>query len=215
MKRITIISGHYGSGKSECSINLAIHHRVSMVVDLDIINPYFRSREQEKLLATYGIEMIASPLENALGSDLPYISKKIYLPLYDTSKTAIYDLGGSVSGARLVRQITDYLTNDYDHLLCVNIYRDETKDEASIIQTIHAIEGSSGIKVTGFIHNSHLLRETTIEDVVVGQKILRKVAKKMQLPIVYTCIFEDVDLKNKQFDGEMILMKLYLRNLWL
>src|SRR5690554_6078317 len=100
MKRITFITGHYGSGKSEFAANMAITHKVDMVVDLDIINPYFRSRELFRLMADNNIKLISSPLKDKPGSDLPYIDKEVFSPFSDPAARAIIDLGGDRPGAR-------------------------------------------------------------------------------------------------------------------
>ncbi|MGD9605302.1 MAG: ATP-binding protein [Bacilli bacterium] len=216
MKRITFIAGHYGSGKSEFSLNLAIQKKVSMLVDLDIVNPYFRSRELETLLNEYHVKMISSTLDNALGSDLPFISSKAFQPFANPQQTAIFDLGGDGVGAKLMRQFTDFVNKDEaDLLFCINVYREETDDALKIIKMINQIEGSSGFKVTGLINNSNFLRETTIDDVLNGQAIIEQVAIKTHLPIVYTGLYEKIDYHQSSLSGEIILLKLYLRKSWL
>lgn len=216
MKRITFIAGHYGSGKSEFSLNLAIAKQVSVLVDLDIVNPYFRSRELETLLNENHVKMISSSLENALGSDLPFISSQVFLPFTNQKLTAIYDLGGDGVGAKLMHQFQDYWNEEeIDLLLCINIYREETSNVANILKMINQIEGSSGCKVTGFINNSNFIRQTTIEDVLQGQSIIEQVCEKTNLPLVYTGLFEDVFHNEHQLKGELILLKLYLRQKWL
>ena len=121
MKKVTFISGYYGSGKSEFCINVGIKENIDYLVDLDIINPYFRSREIEETMNYYGINVISSSIKNSLGSDLPYISKDLFLPII-TNSTVVYDLGGEI-GAKLLRQFKEYNLNDYDLLLVCNIYR--------------------------------------------------------------------------------------------
>lgn len=212
-KRITIITGHYGSGKSEFAINFAILKKFQTLVDLDIINPYFRSRELTPLLASQGIEVISSPLGSAPGSDLPYIDAASFRPFL-TNEKALYDLGGNASGALLMQQFTDIITEDLDFLLCVNVYREETKDSAGIIKMINSIEGASGLKLTGIINNSHLLRETKVEDILYGQRIIDEVVKEVNIPLCYTGVWEKVIL-NKPLKGEIIPLALYLRPSWL
>jgi hypothetical protein len=216
MKRITFITGHYGSGKSEFSVNLAIAKHIDYLIDLDIVNPYFRSREAEEILEINNIKMISSGLKNALGSDLPFISGEVFHPFRDKSKTAIFDLGGDLIGARLVRQFSDFIDfTETDLLLCTNVYREKTSSVQGIIQMIQSIEGSSGLRVTGLINNSNFLRDTTIDDVLKGQQIILEVSKLLKLPIIYTSIYEKVDIKNSQLVGEILPLKLYLRKNWL
>lgn len=211
MKNITFIVGHYGSGKSEFSVNYAIKKGMEMIIDLDVVNPYFRSREVETILKKYNIELAGSPLEKSSGSDLPFVSSKMYLPFYQEIK-AVYDLGGNDVGAKLLRQFSE-LVKDYEMFLVINIYREETENKEKIIKMINQIEGSSGLSVTGLINNTNLLRETTVEDVLLGEKIIKEVSKELNLPIVFTSVKED--LVNHKFEGEVLPLKLYLRKEWL
>lgn len=215
MKRITFLTGYYGSGKTEIAINLAIQKQVDFVVDLDIINPYFRSRELEELLKEKDIEMISSDMDSKMHLDMPYISKKIYQPLNNTSKRAIYDLGGNDQGAKLLRQFDDYHEEEYDLLLVVNIFRTETDSVDKIIKLINKIEGISGFKVTGLINNSNLLKDTTVNDVLQGERILQSVSKKLNLDIIFTSVWEDLVFEdNFKTSIKVLRLKLYFRKNW-
>lgn len=213
MKRLTIITGHYGSGKSEFSINLALQKKVDKLVDLDIVNPYFRSREVEDLLNKHNIEIISSPLKNALGSDLPYISRDAYLLFLNKEYRVIFDLGGSDVGARVLRQFEDSIDEDIDLLFCINVFREKTNNFENIITSINEIEASGGIKVTGLINNSNLLRETKCEDILYSQEIISRVAKELNLKIIYTAVLSTLNCRN--LEGEVIPLNLYLRKDWL
>ncbi|MCF7923598.1 MAG: ATP-binding protein [Candidatus Izimaplasma sp.] len=215
MKRITFLTGYYGSGKTEIAINLAIQKKVDYVVDLDIINPYFRSRELEEYLNENGIDIISSDMSSKMHLDMPYISKRIYQPINNTNKRAIYDLGGNDQGAKLLRQFDDYHDEEYDLLLVVNIFRTETDNAEKIIQLINKIEGISGFKVTGLINNSNLLKDTTLEDVLAGEKVLNIVSELLGLEILYTSIWKDVtNDENLVFSGEALKLNLYFRKNW-
>lgn len=214
-ENITVISGHYGSGKSEVSINLAVKNKVNMLIDLDIVNPYFRSRETEKTLNSIGIEVISSPLGNLPGSDLPYLSARIYAPFHNKSLKAIYDLGGNDVGAKVFRQFGNFSIDDVDHLFVVNVYREETDTKEKIIKMIKSIESTSGLKVKGLINNTNLLKDTKVEDIYYGQKIINEVAEKLNLDIIYTCIHENIKYNDKKFKGEIVKIKLFLRQDWL
>ena len=213
MKRITIITGHYGSGKSEFSVNLGILKKVDKIVDLDIVNPYFRSRELEELLKKHNIEMISSPVKNSLGSDLPYISKDASLLFLNKLYKVIFDLGGSDVGARLLRQFSDIISEDIDLLFCINVFREKTSNKENIIASIKEIEKSSGVKVTGLINNTNLLRDTTCSDIKHGEKIIIEVAKELNLKIIYTAHLQTLNCSNLL--GEVIPLNLYLRKDWL
>lgn len=213
-KNITVISGHYGSGKTEVSLNLAILNKVDMLIDLDIVNPYFRSREAEDKLEELNIEVVSSPLGNSPGSDLPYLSARIYAPFHNENIKAIIDLGGDDVGAKVFRQFGDFNLDDVDHLFVVNVFRDRTSTKEGIIKTVKEIEGSSGLKVKGLINNSNLLRDTTIEDLIYGEQIIKEAAKELNLEIIYTTIYEKIET-DKELLGNNINLKLYVRQDWL
>ena len=215
MKNITFLTGYYGSGKSELAMNLAIKEKVDYVVDLDVINPYFRTREQEDVLKKYDIEAISSDLDYKKHSDMPYISQRIYIPFNNNEKKAIYDLGGNDVGAKLLRQFEDYHHVDIDLYLVINVYREESSSAEKIIQLINKIEGIGGFKVTGLINNSNLLRETTLEDIRYGEEIIKVVSEKTKLPIIYTAVWEKLYQEDLNFEGEILKLKLYFRMSWL
>ncbi|QLY39905.1 ATP-binding protein [Hujiaoplasma nucleasis] len=214
MKRVTFITGYYGSGKTEVALNLAIQKKVNTIVDLDIINPYFRTREMEDFLREQGIETISSDVDSKMHLDMPYISKKVYNPLYNEDKRVIYDLGGNDQGAKLMRQFDDYKDIDSDLFIVVNIFRMETDHEDKIIQLINRIQGTSGYQVTGLINNSNLLKDTQIDDVIEGQKILEKVSEKMNIPIVYTSYWDELNDDDLHVSNETLKIKLYFRKNW-
>lgn len=215
MKNITFLTGYYGSGKSELAINLALKYKVDYVVDLDVINPYFRTREQEKIFKENDIEVISSDLDYKMHIDMPYISQRVYIPFNNQSKRAIYDLGGNDIGAKLLRQFEDYNDVEIDLFLVVNVYREESNTKDKIIELINNIEGKGGFKVTGLINNSNLLKETTIEDISYGENIIKEVSDYTKLPIVYTAVWEKLYSDNLKFLGKIIKLKLYFRKDWL
>lgn len=215
MKRITIITGHYGSGKSEVATNLAIQKHVDAIIDLDIVNPYFRSRELEIEFKSHNIKLISSTIANALGSDLPYISPQVFEPFINKNIKAIYDLGGDGVGARLLRQFSDYLDNDIDLLCCINIFREETSSVTKILKMINILESGGGVKITGLINNTNLLRDTSLEDIKNGERIIKEVAELTKLPIVYTSVGNYLDTTGTLFAGEKLEIELYLRKKWL
>ncbi len=215
MKNITILTGYYGSGKTEIAVNLAIQKKFDKVIDLDIINPYFRSRELEEELKVYGIDTISSDLDYKSHIDLPYISSKIFIPFHNKSVKAIYDLGGNDLGAKLLRQFDDYSDREVDLFIVCNIFRQETSEASKIIELINKIEGMGGFPVTGLINNSNLLKETTIEDILKGQNVLEEVSRKTGLEIKYTTIWEGFRFDTSNIIGEIIKLKLFHRKDWM
>ena len=218
MKRITIISGHYGSGKSEISVNLAIQKKIDYLIDLDIINPYFRTRSLNKLLEKNNIHLVESTVKGMLGSDLPYVSGEGVIPFIKSDITAIYDLGGTENGVKVLIQFLDRVKdlNEIDFLCTVNIFRPETSDVKSILNTILMYESITQLKITGLINNTNLIKETTEEDIIKGEKILKEVSEKLNVPILYTVVEEshNNDYKYK-FLGERLVLTRYVAQRWL
>ncbi len=216
MKNITFLTGYYGSGKTELAVNLGIKNHVDMVVDLDIINPYFRSREMEAELTTHNIQTISSDLDHKVHLDMPYISRKVFMPFIKKGSTAIYDLGGNDLGAKLLRQFDDYHNQEVDLFLVLNIYRQETDSVDKVLKLINKIEGTGGFKVTGLINNTNLLRDTTMEELLIGEEFVSSVSKASNLPIIYTVVWEKLELDESfKYSGELLRLKLYFRKSWL
>lgn len=216
MKRITILTGHYGSGKSEIAVNLAIKDSLDVLVDLDIINPYFRSRSLRKLLEKNGVNLIESTIENAAGSDLPFISAKGSRPFVNKELRAVYDLGGTKHGAKVMMQYRDFIKeiDTIDFLVVVNIYRPETDSVEKILSMIETLEASSQLKVTGLINNSNLMDYTDEAVIKKGERLIKKVASTLNIPIKYTFIEEHVKT-NTVFLGENRILIRYLAKAWL
>lgn len=219
-KRIRIICGHYGSGKSEFSVNYAIklneNHSKVALVDLDVVNPYFRSREQTEEMESLGIKVISSSLKGN-NADLPSISGEVNVPIIDSSYELVIDLGGDDVGARILgRYREDILNNEYDMLIVLNANRPETQTKEQSIKYVKNIENTSGLKVSGIINNTHLLKSTTIEDVLRGQKLAEQVAEELNIDVRYTAAIETLEneipenLKSKYFP-----IGLYLREEWM
>lgn len=216
MKRITIIAGEYGSGKSEISTHLAFHHEIDMFVDLDIINPYFRTRVLDKEFEERGIRLVESTVRGMRNSDMPYISGEAVVPFVQEHLKAIYDLGGTENGGRVLIQFVDKIKNpdDIELLYVVNLYRPETADQKSIVQAIKRLEAECQLPVTGLINNTNLMQHTTVEDVLRGQTVLRAVGEELHLPIVYTVVEEHHQF-DETFDGELIRLQRLVAAKWL
>lgn len=220
-KRIRLFIGHYGSGKSEVSINYVTKLREQVegevaLADLDVVNVYFRSREKKDLMKDLGITPIDSSI-NTTTLDLPAISAEIMRPLNDKSVNYVIDVGGDNVGGKVVgRFANQFNSNDYDMFYVVNANREKTQTAKEVLQYIDAIEATSKLKVTGLINNTHMLKETTVEDVLKGQCVAREVSKIRNIPIKYiSCLESIVDKLPKDLEGDILPMKLYLREEWM
>ena len=220
-KRIRLFIGHYGSGKSEVSINYVTKLREQVegevaLADLDVVNVYFRSREKKDLMKDLGITPIDSSI-NTTTHDLPAVSAEIMRQLNDKSVNYVIDVGGDNVGGKVVgRFANQFNSNDYDMFYVVNANREKTQTAKEVLQYIDAIEATSKLKVTGLINNTHMLKETTVEDVLKGQYVAREVSKIRNIPIKYiSCLESIVDKLPKDLEGDILPMKLYLREEWM
>ena len=216
MKRITIIAGHYGCGKSEIATHLAIHKKLDYIVDLDIINPYFRSRALGDLFEEHGITLVESTIKGQLNSDMPYVSGEGVVPFVNTDVTAVYDLGGTENGGKVLIQFLYRAKSleDVDMLYTVNVFRPETANADLIIKAIQRLEGEAQLRVTGLINNSNLMEYTTVDEIKKGEDILKEVREKTGLPIVYTVVEENTKIDN-EFEGERIDLRRLVAEKWL
>ena len=228
MKRITAIAGHYGSGKTEFSVNLAFDLKKEKdkvaILDMDIANPYFRSRERQKMMESEGIDVIYNTFGFDITEDLPAITAAMRGPLENTEFTTVVDIGGNDSGARVLKQFEKYFRRDDCELLCVlNANRPETDTVEGMLEHLHSIELETGLKFHGIINNTHLLRETTAADIVKGYKLCKEVSDQLDIPIVWnTChekLIDDLNdlIRQEGIEGleNIYPIKLYMRPSWL
>ena len=197
MKRITLFAGHYGSGKTNIAVNYAKFIKSQgfsvSIIDLDIVNPYFRTKDSEADLKKHGIEIVSSEYANT-NLDAPALPKEIYSAIAYKSKKLVIDVGGDDRGAvALGRFAPDILAeNDYDMLFVANFYRPLTKTAEDAFEVMQEIEAAGHIRFTGIVHNSNIGEETTANDVMKKEIELNKLKALSGLPIVMTTVSEDV-----------------------
>ncbi len=222
MKRLKIITGHYGSGKTEFSLNYAYELRKTgkkvYIVDVDVINVYFRSREKLDELKKDGIEVLGSNMIKALGSDLPAVDFS-FMSKYKAEVDAyfIIDLAGSKNGLNICKTVIDKI-DDYEFIMVINTYRNETSNKVDIVRQVKSFENFSSLKVSSFVNNTNLLHSTEFSDLVNGYNILKGASLELDIPIMMTFANEKV-VKGKNLnilDNKIFTFdKLKIRNEWL
>ncbi len=190
LKKLTIITGHYGSGKTNVSVNLALHAakqgRKCTVVDLDIVNPYFRTADFEELFKENGITLKAPMYANS-NLDIPALNISVK-SILDESDCVIIDVGGDDEGAKALGRYAKVISecDDREMLYVINKCRYLTKEPQEALELMRDIEAASTLRCTGIINNTNLGAETT-EDIVLGsQEYARKVAEAAGLPVALT-----------------------------
>jgi hypothetical protein len=196
-KRITLFAGHYGSGKTNIAVNFAIHLKKQgfpvTIADLDIVNPYFRTKDSSSELKALGIDIISSEFANS-NLDLPALPKEIYAITSDKSVYAVMDIGGDDRGATALGRYTpDILKeNNYEMVFVANCYRPLTRNAKDAIEVMREIESVSGIPFTSIINNSNIGNETKPEDVIESLPFIEELAKISHLPVYMTTATQKV-----------------------
>lgn len=194
-KRITLLCGHYGSGKTNVAVNMAfdikkVYDKVA-IADLDIVNPYFRTKDSAKELEGANIKLIASEYAGT-NVDIPAMPQEMYSLTHDKTIHAVIDVGGDDRGALALGRIAPAIIeeNNYECLLVINKFRPLTPDVASTLEVMLEIEAAGKIKFTGIVNNSNLGEETTAEDVLGSLSYAEEFSKASGLPIKCTSVNE-------------------------
>lgn len=214
--RLTLVTGHYGTGKTEFSVNLALAlaeegARVALA-DLDIVNPYFRSRERRELLEAAGVRLVATSQALA-DADVPALPAELHAVLEDRELRGVLDIGGDPSGARvLARYRPRILGEDYQLLYVVNAARPEVRTAESSAEYLRAIEAVTGLRCTGLVNNTHLCGETGPEDVREGAALAAEVSRVTGVPVV--CHAAESRFREALADLDPFPMELRMRKPW-
>ena len=197
LKRLTILCGHYGSGKTNVAVNIAAElkklHETVTVADLDIVNPYFRTKDSAAFFEEQGIRLICSAYANS-NVDIPALPQEMYALTDDRSMTAVLDIGGDDRGALVLGRLAPkiLLENDYEMLMVINCYRPLTRDAASTLEVMGEIEYAGGIRFTGLVNNSNLGAVTTAEDILASRDYAEEVSRLSGLPVVMTTVRQEL-----------------------
>ena len=186
--RVSIITGHYGTGKTEFAVNLALqlaglNHQV-MVADLDIVNPYFRSRERRDLLQEAGIRLISSS-QACSDADVPALPAELLTILENRDITGVLDIGGDPVGARVLARFNDKIVpEDYQLIYVLNANRPEVRTPEAAIAYLRGIEATTSLTCTGIVNNTHLCGETTAEEIRKGARLAETVSQDTGIPVL-------------------------------
>ncbi|MDD2282081.1 MAG: ATP-binding protein [Eubacteriales bacterium] len=208
--RKLVIVGAYGSGKTEFALNLAKQMAANeslVLVDLDIVNPYFRSRDATELLESLGVEVVYN--RDFRDADLPALSARTDTVVAGT-ETVIIDVGGDDGARVLGRYKAHLIKNQAEIWMVVNCFRPFTADAAGIISTARRIEAKSGLKITALVNNSNLGRETTAEHVRQGAAIVSEAAGQMGVQVPYHCCRPPFISQLPEFKDKLFAMELSL-----
>ena len=211
-KRVTLLAGHYGSGKTNIAVKLAMRQKAAgysvTVADLDIVNPYYRTKDSEDELKAAGIPLISSPFANS-NVDLPALPQELYRIVDETDEHMVVDIGGDDRGAYALGRFSSQLKaeNDYEMILVINCYRPLTGDEK---------ETAAGhLPFTAIINNSNLGAATEPEDVLSSLAYAEAVAKETGLPLLATTVWDELYPKLEGEIDHLIPLKLQRKRLWL
>ncbi len=188
-KRITIFVGYYGSGKTEIAVNYALALRAQgkkvVIIDFDIVNPYFRTKDAEALLNERGIRLIAPMFANS-NLENPGIPPEIYSVFTDKDAYVIFDVGGGEDGAIPLGRYHSYFEKEAcDVFFVLNERRMITGDLEGALDAFSEIAAVTRVPVTGIINNTHLKEDTTPEVILKGQELAKQLAEEIKLPVVY------------------------------
>ena len=187
-KRLTLFAGHYGSGKTNIAVNyamlLAKENKKVCIADLDIVNPYFRTKDSERELEENGITLICSKYANT-NVDLPAIPAESYRLVQDKSCFGVIDIGGDDRGAYALGRFADAIKaeGDYRMAFVLNRYRPLTSTVSDAIEIMNEIEAASGIKFNCIVNNSNIGSETTADIVIESLAFADELSNKTGLPI--------------------------------
>ncbi len=219
IKRITVFSGHYGSGKTNVAVNYALwlknHYDKVSIADLDIVNPYFRTKDSMKVLEENGVELISSEFANS-NVDVPALPPETYGVLQNKEIHAVIDVGGDDRGALALGRYSDYILEDgdYELLFVINKYRPLTRNADMTLEIMAEIEYACHMKFTGIVNDSNIGEETTAEDVLDSVSYANEVSERAGIPIKMTAVKSDLyEILSDKIENLMPI-ELFVRQSW-
>lgn len=218
-ERLILFTGHFGSGKTELAINysikLARQGQSVTIVDLDIVNPFFRSSEVRDVLEKEGIKLL-SP--NFVGTtvDIPSLPSEIYSVFQNRKGKVVFDVGGDDIGATVLGRYHPYFMEEpYRMFFVINTRRPLSSTVEQIIEMLKSIENHSRLKVTALINNTNLMCETSLDHLLEGQAIVEQVSRRLNIPVAYISgTAEVIDQLPEEYSSKGFPINIYLRPPW-
>ncbi len=212
--RLTVMVGYGGSGKTECSVNLALAlRRLGLPValaDLDVVNPYFRSRERRELLCRQDIRLVATS-QACVDADVPAMPAELNTLLEDQVLHSVLDIGGGPGGARVLARYRHKILSQ-PHRVCfvLNARRPATDTPEGAMKSLREIEAANGLTVTHIIHNTHLCGETRAEDIRFGAQLAAEVSRAAGIPILCHMVHHDLTEQIPQLNEPVFPIQIYM-----
>lgn len=216
--RLTIVVGHSGSGKTEFSVNLAVtlaqNGKRTAIADLDVVNPYFRSRERKELFKRLNIQLITSS-QACADADVPSMPAELNTLLQDDRIYGVLDIGGDRAGARvLARYRPKLLEQPCKVLFVLNANRPLTYTPETAIHALRQIEDMTGLPIDGIINNTHLCNETTEDDIYWGAWLADEVSRQTDIPIVCHVVHRLLMRRLNDMPQPIFPVRLFMRKPW-
>jgi hypothetical protein len=196
LEGIVVIVGNYGSGKTETAVNLAVNQKRAgkdvRIADLDLINPYFRTREVKDILTKMGIDVVLPP-EKYLQADLPVLSPQVSGMIRRPAQLTLIDAGGDDAGATVLAALADSFKGQHVQTIqVVNPFRPFTETIEGCLKIKSQIENASRLTVTGIIGNANLIDETTEDHIYDGYRFVRRLSNNSGLPLLFITVMRDM-----------------------
>jgi CobQ/CobB/MinD/ParA nucleotide binding domain. len=216
--RISIVAGHFGTGKTEFSVNLALDLAArgckTMLADLDIVNPYFRSRERRDLLEKAGVRVICSSQECA-DADIPALPAEILTILEDRSYRGVLDIGGDPDGARVLARFQPKIVQeDYQLIFVSNANRPEVRTAERAVSYLRSIEAVTGLSCGGLVNNTHLCGETTPEEILKGARLAAEISRETGIPVLCHTAEEQFVSRLGELDAPIFPITVRMKKPW-
>ena len=204
-KRITLFAGHYGTGKTNIAVNYALALKKDgknvCIADLDIVNPYFRTKDSAELLNEAGIDLISPQYANS-NVDLPALPAQAYRIVEDKSTYSVVDIGGDDRGAYALGRYVPMIKeeNNYRMVYVANCYRPLTRTADDAIEVMREIEAACGLKFTDIVNNSNLGELTTKETILDSLNFINELSEKTGCPVFLHTVKKEIA---EELNGEL------------